>query len=55
MASPSRPPTFRAYHSTGHCLGCGRKLTADEPVWFRGYPKPSGAFGFTCCRKKAAA
>ena len=48
MASPSRPPTWKAYGCEPVCLGCGRRVTYDESLHFRGYPKPSGVFG-ACC------
>ena len=52
MAAPSRPPTFKAYACKPVCLGCGRKLSYDEPVWFVGWV---GAFCFErACRQKAA-
>ena len=48
MASPSRPPTFKQYGVEGVCHGCGRKLRADENLWFQGFPRPA-VWGFACC------
>jgi len=54
MANPSRKPTFSQYGVEQVCAGCGRHLTASEPLWFVGYPKPAAVYG-PCCFDKAAA
>jgi len=48
MAEPSRKPTFKQYDLKPFCAGCGRKLKATEPLWFRGHPKPNRVYG-RCC------
>jgi hypothetical protein len=48
MAAPSRPPTFKQYGVKPSCNGCGRRLRADENLWFQAHPVPA-VWGFSCC------
>jgi len=58
MAEPSRPPSFKAYQVRRECYGCGRKLRADDCLWFagRGYGTDAAVFCFRpeCVRVAAA-
>lgn len=58
MAEPSRPPSFKQYGTRRECYACGRKLRADDLLWFagRGYGTVAAVFGFCSesCDRAAA-
>lgn len=49
----SRPPTFKAYGVKPVCHSCGRKLSAQETLWFTGagYTTPPAVFGRECWKQ----